>query len=99
MLRSLLQASIRTLLTNTRENSGACAVILPLCPWTLPPGFRPYMGREERRVQGLDYGQFRSDQSNREKWSTSKGDLLFRIFSGCMEPIDSVLDRNLRKFG
>ena len=20
-----------------------------------PPGFRPYMGREERRVQGLDY--------------------------------------------
>jgi len=22
-----------------------------------PPGFSPYMGREERRVQGLDYGQ------------------------------------------
>ena len=37
MLRSLLQASIRTLHELTRENSGACAVILPLCQvWEHP---------------------------------------------------------------
>ena len=28
-----------------------------------PPGFSPYMGREERRVQGLDYMQGKPRQS------------------------------------
>ena len=27
-----------------------------------PPGFSPYMGREERRVQGLDYSMVSSNQ-------------------------------------
>ena len=45
-------------------------------------------------------GPIRSDRSNREKWSTSKGARgpLFRNFSGWTEPIHSVLDRNFRKF-
>ena len=41
MLRSLLQASIRTLHELTRENSGACAVILPLCHLTHSRPQRP----------------------------------------------------------
>ena len=28
-----------------------------------PPGFSPYMGREERRVQGLEYMQGKTRQS------------------------------------
>ena len=37
-----------------------------------PPGFRPYMGREERRVQGLDYSSARSAQITLMKFNLTR---------------------------
>ena len=50
-------------------------------PFFRPPGFSPFKGREERRVQGLDYvrrrrRQWISDPKRADSWSSSASKLL-----------------------
>ena len=75
----------------------ACRACTCKLSWTSfrPPGFSPYMGREERRVQGLDYcSRGLTSGSDISKWKHRRTHNCFMIrwiYTLCVISIEMIL--------